>query len=90
MKKKLIAAIAGSLMLCLAAAGCGSQTDTAATATDVPAAAETSATAATAAAEIAEEEQPWKEEDDAYLSGLKAADYVDLPKKYDRLIVSCL
>ncbi len=87
MKKKLIAAIAGSLMLCLAAAGCGSQTGTNEAAADASTAEEVSAAATTAAAEIAEEEQPWKEEDDAYLSGLKAADYVDLPKKYDRLEV---
>ena len=87
MKKKLIAAIAGSLMLCLAAAGCGSQTGTNEAAADTSTAEEVSAAATTAAAEIAEEEQPWKEEDDAYLSGLKAADYVDLPKKYDRLEV---
>lgn len=90
MKRKLIAAIAGSLMLCMAAAGCGSQatggaSDDAAAAST---AAETSATAATAAAEAAEEDnQPWKEEDDAYLSGLKAADYVELPEKYNRLEV---
>ncbi|MDO5134111.1 MAG: trigger factor, partial [Eubacteriales bacterium] len=87
MKRNLIAAIAGSLILCVAAAGCGSQAEPQNT-TEASSAATTEAAAEAATEAVAEEEDnSWQEEDDAYLTGVKAEDYVELPEKYDRLKV---
>lgn len=93
MKNKVFALIAGAVILCLSAAGCGSQS------TDYSAAGNTAATAATAAEtaaetamtsateQAAEEELTWEELDDAYLSGITAKDYVELPEKYKHTTV---
>ena len=79
MKKNMIALIAGAAALCIMAAGCGSQT----TGTAGSAAASTASTADAAATTAAAEETPaWQEDDTAYLSGIKASDYVELPDGY--------
>lgn len=94
MRKKNLAAIAaGVLVLSMLAAGCGSAGGSTGTgqaaasdaATAVAAAADTAAAAA--AAEEEEIDMSWQEEDDAYLTGVSAADYVELPEKYDQLHV---
>lgn len=94
MKNKMFALIAGAVILCLSAAGCGSQStapaaagNTAATAATAEAAAETAMTAATEFAAEEEEVLSWEELDDAYLSGLTAKDYVELPEKYKHTTV---
>lgn len=99
-KKNLVTMAAGVLVLSMLAAGCGStggstgagQTAAADAATAVAAAADTAAaavaaTSATAAAAEEEIDMSWQEEDDAYLTGVRAADYVELPEKYDQLHV---
>lgn len=93
--RRRIALIAGALALCMAAAGCSTSTQTepnpagaATAATSEPA--ETAATLATAEiAEVAapEEEISWEEMDDAYLSGIHAEDYVELPEDYKHIKV---
>lgn len=95
MRKNVIAAIAGAMALCMAAAGCGSaQTgtsgapgtaDTAATAEAAAAASEAATESAAAAATEAVEE--WHDHDEAYLSGIKAKELVELPKSYRHLEV---
>ena len=84
MRKKTIAVIAGAMALCMAAAGCGAQTGS----TEAPAA-DTAAAAIASTEEAAaeEEHQAWEEEDDAYLTGVTAEDYVELPETYDELTV---
>ena len=80
MKKNVIALIAGAAALCIMTAGCGSQTtDSTPAAASTAAAATSAATAATAAAA---EEAGWQNDDSAFLSGIKAADYVELPDGY--------
>ena len=80
MKKNVIALIAGAAALCIMTAGCGSQTtDSTPAAASTAAAATSAATAATAAAA---EEAGWQNDDSAFLSGIKAADYVELPGEY--------
>ena len=79
MKKNLIAMAAGAALLCLVAAGCGSKT--AQTTEPAATAATESAAAATTAAAV-EEKQTWKDDDSAYLSGITASDYVELPEDY--------
>lgn len=86
MQKMKIAAIAGAMVLCLAAAGCGSQGSGAAGTAATDGAAEAAAAATTAAA-AEEDAMAWQEEDDAYLSGVKASDYVDLPEDYKHMTV---
>ena len=93
MRKNVIAAIAGAMVLCMAAAGCGStQTGT----TVAPGTADTAATAAAAASEAATESAAavatdtmaaWHDHDEAYLSGIKAKELVELPKSYKHLEV---
>ena len=93
MRKNVIAAIAGAMVLCMAAAGCAStQTGTAA----APGTADTAATAAAAASEAATESmaaaateamEAWHDQDEAYLSGIKAKELVELPKSYRHLEV---
>lgn len=93
MKKNVIAAIAGAMVLCMAAAGCaGSQTGSTTTAgtADAAASATTASEAATesAAADMTgEAKAEWQDMDDSYLSGIVAGDLVDLPEKYDHLEV---
>ena len=96
MRKNVIAAIAGAMALCMMAAGCaGTQTGTTADpgAADTAAAAATEASAAAteetaAAAETAETaEAQWRDQDDAYLSGIEAENMVELPEKYDKVRV---
>lgn len=94
MKNKMFALVAGAVILCLSAAGCGSQStdpaaagNTAATAATAEAAAETAMTAATEFAAEEEEVLSWEELDDAYLSGLTAKDFVELPEKYKHTTV---
>ena len=70
---------AGAALLCLVAAGCGSKT--AQTTEPAATAATESAAAATTAAAV-EEKQTWKDDDSAYLSGITASDYVELPEDY--------
>ena len=84
MRKKTIAVIAGAMALCMAAAGCVAQTGS----TEAPAA-DTAAAAIASTEEAAaeEEHQAWEEEDDAYLTGVTAEDYVELPETYDELTV---
>ncbi len=77
MKKNVIALIAGAAALCIMAAGCGSQT-----ADNTAATAATTAAAAASTAAAAEDETTWQEDDTAYLSGIKASDYVELPDGY--------
>lgn len=81
MNKNVLALIAGAAALCMMTAGCSSQTadNTTATATE---AATSAAAATTAAAAAAEEEPGWQDDDMAYLSGIKASDYVELPDGY--------
>ena len=93
MRKNVIAAIAGAMVLCMAAAGCAStQTGTVA----APGTADTAATAAAAASEAATESvaaaateamEAWYDKDEAYLSGIKAKELVELPKSYRHLEV---
>lgn len=96
MRKNVIAAIAGAMALCMMAAGCaGTQTGTAAdpgtadtaaaAATEAPAAATEEAAAAAETAETAEAQ--WRDQDDAYLSGIDAENMVELPEKYDKIRV---
>lgn len=98
MRKNVIAAIAGAMALCMAAAGCaGTQTgttpdpgtaDTAAVAaTEAPAAATEAAAAAETAETAQTAEAKWRDQDDAYLSGIAAENMVELPEKYDRIKV---
>ena len=96
MRKNVIAAIAGAMALCMMAAGCaGTQTGTTADpgTADTAAAAATEASAAAteetaAAAETAETaEAQWRDQDDAYLSGIEAENLVELPEKYDKVRV---
>lgn len=80
MKKNVIALIAGAAALCIMTAGCGSQTTD-----NTPEAAPAAATAAAAAAgttAAAAEEAGWQNDDSAFLSGINAADYVELPADY--------
>lgn len=81
MKRRGIAAILGAMMLCVAAAGCGQgQSPAGQEGAD---AASTAATAAATAAAAAEEDlMAWQEKDDAYLTGVTAGDYVELPEDY--------
>ena len=86
MKKKMAALIAGALALSILTAGCGSS------GMENSGTGETTAEAAAAGTEAAAEEEAvedlsWQEEDDAYLTGVVAADYVELPEKYRRLHV---
>ena len=96
MRKNVIAAIAGAMALCMMAAGCaGTQTGTtadpgtadtaAAAATEASAAATEEAAAAAETAETAEAQ--WRDQDDAYLSGIEAENLVELPEKYDKVKV---
>ena len=96
MRKNVIAAIAGAMALCMMAAGCaGTQTGTtadpgtadtaAAAATEASAAATEEAAAAAETAETAEAQ--WRDQDDAYLSGIEAENMVELPEKYDKVRV---
>lgn len=96
MRKNVIAAIAGAMALCMMAAGCaGTQTGTtadpgtadtaAAAATEASAAATEEAAAAAETAETAEAQ--WRDQDDAYLSGIEAENIVELPEKYDKVKV---
>ena len=96
MRKNVIAAIAGAMALCMMAAGCaGTQTGTTADpgTADIAASAATEASAAAteetaAAAETAETaEAQWRDQDDAYLSGIEAENLVELPEKYDKVRV---
>jgi trigger factor len=94
MKKKVFAFIAGAVILCLSAAGCGSQStdhaaaeNTASTAAAAESAAQTAMTSATEEAAVEEEELTWEEQDDAYLSGITAKDFVELPGKYKHTTV---
>lgn len=99
MKRRWIAAVICAAALCVAAAGCGSEQEavpeqgaaaatTSAAWAETAAAAETAATAATAAEAAAEEEMDvWQEEDDAYLTGITASEYVELPEKYGKLVI---
>ena len=90
MKKNVIALIAGAMVLCMAAAGCASQgndntgntNETAETAATEEAAAQ-----ATQEPALEEDDMSWQEEDDAYLTGINAADYVELPEDYKHLTV---
>ena len=80
MKKNVIALIAGAAALCIMTAGCGSQTTD-----NTPEAAPAAATAAAAAAgttAAAAEEAGWQNDNSAFLSGINAADYVELPADY--------
>lgn len=86
MKKRVMAMITGALVLAVTAAGCGSGTSGAGAAADAGATAAAAATTAAAAVEEVDE-MAWQEQDDAYLTGLTAADYVELPEKYERLHV---
>lgn len=77
MKKRALTA-AMALALVMAMTGCGNtgaQTESA-----------TAATTQEAAAEVAAEEE-WMTDPTAYLSGINAADYVDLPANYSSLTV---
>lgn len=89
MSRRGIAAIIGAVVLCMAAAGCGTQTQTATNGTEEAAAAAASATTSAAAAATEapaeEEDMSWQEADDAYLTGVKASDYVELPVDYKHL-----
>ena len=94
MKKKMFALITGAVILCLSAAGCGSQSqeyasagNTAAAAATEEAAAQTAMTSATAQTAEEEEVLSWEEQDDAYLSGITAKDYVELPDNYKHMPV---
>lgn len=84
MNKNVLALIAGAAALCIMTAGCGSQTaDNTTTGTATATEAATAAAAATtAAAATVEEESTWQNDDMAYLSGIKASDYVELPDGY--------
>ena len=77
MNKNVLALIAGAAALCMMTAGCSSQT-----ADNTTEAATSAAAATTAAAAAAEEEPGWQDDDMAYLSGIKASDYVELPDGY--------
>ena len=86
MSRRGIAAIVSAVILCVAAAGCGTQTQNTTAGTDAAAAATTgAAAAATTAAPAEEEDMSWQEADDAYLTGVKASDYVELPEGYKHL-----
>ena len=82
-KKNLVTVIAGALVLSMLAAGCGST----GTNEGADAAATAAAAATTAAAAQEADEMAWQEKDDAYLTGVTAADYVELPEEYDKLHV---
>ena len=76
MKKRVLAAVmTASVILMLA--GCGSTGNK----TESPAAATTEASAEVAA------EMEWQNDPTAYLSGITASDYVDLPADYAALTV---
>ena len=79
MKKRVIAAMTAAVMLMLA--GCGS-TGAATGTTESAAAATTQAATAEVAAEM-----EWQNDPTAYLSGITASDYVDLPADYAALTV---
>ena len=86
MKKKGIAVVVSAMILCMAAAGCGAQSQ--GTGGDGAASGATSAAAlATTAEAAAEEDMSWQEFDDAYVTGVKAADYVELPEDYKHIEV---
>ena len=89
MKKRTMAVIVGTMVLCMTAAGCGSQSQNPAT-QETAAAATTAAAAAETAAAAEEEEMAWQEQDDAYLTGVKASDYVELPDGYKHLEVEAV
>ena len=82
-KKNLVTVIAGALVLSMLVAGCGST----GTNEGADAAATAAAAATTAAAAQEADEMAWQEKDDAYLTGVTAADYVELPEEYDKLHV---
>ena len=77
MKKKGIAVVVSAMILCMAAAGCGAQSQSAG-GDGAASGATTAAALATTAEAAAEEDMSWQEFDDAYVTGVKAADYVAL------------
>lgn len=79
MKKNMMALIAGAAALCMMTAGCGAQS---AVNSSTAATGATAAEAATAATAAAAEEAGWQNDDSAFLSGIKASDYVELPGEY--------
>ena len=86
MKKKGIAVVVSAMILCMAAAGCGAQSQSAG-GDGAASGATTAAALATTAEAAAEEDMSWQEFDDAYVTGVKAADYVELPEDYKHIEV---
>ena len=81
MKKRIFAAMLTAAMV-LAAAGCGNSRTEPEPATESAAAATTQEASPEVAAEL-----EWQDDPTAYLSGINAADYVDLPADYAFLTV---
>lgn len=82
MKKKIVVCLLAAAMV-LSMAGCGSGSgNSSSSSTGTAASTETAAADTTSAAE-----EEWMNSPDAYLSGIKASDYVDVPGDYASLTV---